>query len=52
MKGKLGAGSKGDIEKCSFVNRTIQIWKKLPAGDLGTLSSKPSNFRKTINHVK
>jgi hypothetical protein len=35
-----------DIGKNSFVNRTIQLWNRLPANALGTLSCKPSNFRK------
>jgi hypothetical protein len=39
--GKLGAESEGQIsEKYSFVNRTIQLWNKLPADALGTLSCK------------
>jgi hypothetical protein len=32
----------------SFVNRTIQIWNHLPSDALGTLSCKPSNFRKRV----
>jgi hypothetical protein len=39
---------KTDIGKYSFVNRTIQLWNKLPTDALGTLSSKPSNFRKIV----
>jgi hypothetical protein len=35
----------------SFVNRTIQLWNKLPADALGTLSCKPSNFRKRVRKV-
>jgi hypothetical protein len=35
----------------SFVNRTIQLWNQLPADALGTLSCKPSNFRKRIRKV-
>jgi hypothetical protein len=35
----------------SFVNRTIQLWNQLPADDLGTLSCKPSDFRKRIRKV-
>jgi hypothetical protein len=45
-----------DIGKYSFVNRTIQLWNQLPEDALGTLSCKPSNFRrrvrKVINKVK
>jgi hypothetical protein len=40
----------------SFVNRTKHVWNQLPADVLGTLSCKPSNFRKrarkVINKVK
>jgi hypothetical protein len=47
---------KTDIEKYSFVNRTIQLWNQLPTNASGTLSCKPSNFRKgakkVINKVK
>jgi hypothetical protein len=42
---------KTDIEKYSFVNRTIQVWNQLPADVLGTLSCKPSNFRKRVRKV-
>jgi hypothetical protein len=35
----------------SFVNRTIQVWNQLPADVLGTLSCKPSNFRKRVRKV-
>ncbi|KDR21879.1 hypothetical protein L798_00379 [Zootermopsis nevadensis] len=45
-----------DIGKHSFVNMTIQLWNQLPANILGTLSCKPSTFRKKvrklINEVK
>jgi hypothetical protein len=51
-----GRKQRTDIRKYSFVNRTIQLWNKLPADALGTLSCKPSNFRKrvrkAINQVK
>jgi hypothetical protein len=40
-----------DIGKYSFVNRTIQLWNQLPADALGTLSCKPSNFRKMVRKV-
>jgi hypothetical protein len=40
-----------DIGKYSFVNRTKQIWYLLPADALGTLSCKPSNFRKRVRKV-
>jgi hypothetical protein len=39
------------VRKYSFVNRTIQLWNQLPADDLGTLSRKPSNFRKKVRKV-
>jgi hypothetical protein len=42
---------KTDIGKYSFVNRTIQVWNQLPADVLGTLSCKPSKFRKRIRKV-
>jgi hypothetical protein len=42
---------KTDIGKYSFVNRTIQLWNQLPANVLGTLSCKPSNFRKMVRKV-
>jgi hypothetical protein len=35
----------------SFVNRTIQVWNQRPADVLGTLSCKPSNFRKRVRKV-
>jgi hypothetical protein len=40
-----------DIEKYSFVNRTIQIWNQLPADALGTVSFRRSNFREKIRKV-
>jgi hypothetical protein len=30
---------------------SIQLWNQLPADALGTLSCKPSNFRKRIRKV-
>jgi hypothetical protein len=42
---------KTDIGKYSFVNRTTQVWNQLPADVLGTLSCKPSNFRKRVRKV-
>jgi hypothetical protein len=48
MIGKLGAESERQIGKYSSVNRTIQLWNKLPANALGTLPCKPSNFRKRV----
>jgi hypothetical protein len=42
---------KTDIGKYSFVNRSIQLWNQLPADVLGTLSCKPSNFRKRVRKV-
>jgi hypothetical protein len=42
---------KTDIGKYSFVNTTIQIWNQLPEDVLGTLSCKPSNFRKRVRKV-
>jgi hypothetical protein len=40
-----------EIEKYSFVNRTIQLWNQLPEDALGALSCKPSSFRKRIRKV-
>jgi hypothetical protein len=40
-----------DIGKYSFVNRTIQLWNQLPEDALGTLSCKPSGFRKRIRKL-
>jgi hypothetical protein len=42
---------KTDMGKYSFVNRTTQLWNQLPADVLGTLSCKPSNFRKWFRKV-
>jgi hypothetical protein len=39
---------KTDVEKHSFVNRTIELWKQLSADALGTLSCKRSNFWKRL----
>jgi hypothetical protein len=45
-----------DIGKYSFVNRTIQLWNKLPMNALGTFPSKLSSFgkrvRKAVSEVK
>ncbi|PNF36406.1 hypothetical protein B7P43_G16763, partial [Cryptotermes secundus] len=41
-----------EMGKYTFVNRTIQVWNKLPSDTLGTLSCKPSNFRKRVRKVK
>jgi hypothetical protein len=42
---------KRDIGKYSFVHRTIQLWNKLSAVALGSLSCKPSNFKKRVRKV-
>jgi hypothetical protein len=42
---------KAYIGKYSFVNRTTQIWNQLPEDVLGTLSCKPSNFKKRARKV-
>jgi hypothetical protein len=42
---------KTDIGKYSFVNSTIQLWNQLPEDVLGTLSCKPSNFRKRVRKL-
>jgi hypothetical protein len=41
-----------DIGKYSFVNRTIQLWNRLPEDALGTLSCKHSSFRKRVRKAK
>jgi hypothetical protein len=49
---KIRSGKqKTDTGKYSFVNRTIQLWKQLPADIFGTLSCKPINFRKRVRKV-
>jgi hypothetical protein len=40
-----------DIGKYSSVNRIIQLWNQLPEDALGTLSCKPSSFRKSVRKV-
>jgi len=40
-----------DIRKYSFVNRTSQLWNKLPMNALGTSPSKPSTYRKRVRKV-
>jgi hypothetical protein len=42
---------KTDIGKYSYINRNIQLCNQLPAHALGTLSCKPSNFRKSVRKV-
>jgi hypothetical protein len=39
------------IGKYSFVSRTILLWNEQPADALGTVSCKPSNFRKRVRKV-
>jgi len=40
-----------DIGKYSFVNRTIQLWNKLPMNALGTFPFKQGSFRKKVRKV-
>jgi hypothetical protein len=40
-----------DIGKHSFVNRTIQLWNKLPMNALGTFPFKLNTFRKRVRKV-
>jgi hypothetical protein len=35
----------------SFVNRTTQLWNQLPEDALGTLSCKPSSFKRRVRKV-
>jgi hypothetical protein len=44
MARKLGAESSEQISG----NRTIQLWSQLPEDALGTLSCKPSSFKKRV----
>jgi len=39
---------RSDIGKCSFVNRIIRNWNKLPAVALGTFRCKPKTFRNRV----
>jgi hypothetical protein len=41
-----------DIGKYSFVNRTMQFWNQLPEDALGTLSCKPSSYKKSDREMK
>jgi hypothetical protein len=43
---------KMDIGKCSFVNRTTQLWNKLPVNALGNFPFKPGTFKKRVRKVK
>jgi hypothetical protein len=45
------AKAKGRYRKILLCKRTIQFWNQLPADVLGTLSCKPSNFRKRVMKV-
>jgi len=40
-----------DTGKYSFINRTIQLWNRLPAEILGTLPCKPNAFRNRLSKV-
>jgi hypothetical protein len=40
-----------DIGKYFFVNRTIQLWNRLPAEILGTLPCKTNAFRKRVGTI-
>ena len=40
-----------DIEKHSFVNKTILLWNLLPAEILGTLPYKTNVFREAVRKV-
>jgi len=41
-----------DIGKYSFVNRTFQLWNRLPEEILGTLPCKSNAFRKRVRFVR
>ena len=43
-----GRKQRMDIEKYSFVNRTIKNWNQLPAEMLGTFTCEPKFFRKRV----
>jgi hypothetical protein len=40
-----------DIGKYSFVNRTIELWNRLPAEILETIPCKTNAFRKRVRKV-
>jgi len=40
-----------DVEKYSFLNRSIQHWNQLPAEVLGILPCKPITFKKRVRKV-
>jgi hypothetical protein len=40
-----------DIGKYSFVNRTTQLWNKLPMNALGNFPFKPSTLKKRVRKV-
>jgi len=40
-----------DIRKYSFVNRTIQLWNKLPMNALGNFLFNLSTFRKRVGKL-
>jgi hypothetical protein len=42
---------KMDIRKYSFVNRTIQLWNKLPMNALGNFPFNQSTFRKRVGKL-
>ena len=44
----MGRKQRTDIEKYSFVNRTIKNWNQLPAEALGIFPCKPKIFRNTV----
>jgi hypothetical protein len=43
--------AKDGYREIFFVNRTIRLWKRLPAEILGTLPRKPNAFRKRVRKV-
>jgi hypothetical protein len=40
-----------EIDKYSFLNRTIKLWKQMPAKVLGIFLFKPHSFRKRFRKV-
>jgi hypothetical protein len=44
-------GQRTDIEKYSFVNRTIQDWNQLPAEVLGILPCTTNTLKKMVRKV-
>jgi len=50
--GKLGLGKKiTNVDKYSFINRTIKSWNQSPASLLASFRCKLNTFRKRVKNV-